>query len=343
MGRPGAPAYTAAMLRRLLTLLGLSLGPALAASLTDPPRDPGVLRHPLLRPEERPGPSFPLLFSDSPENPDRSGLLYRDALSGRARVVAYHANGLTRPARLLVLARNLDSAPAQVLTLRRGSAVTPGPDPLIGQQTLLRYFASGPLRPRSLAPSGRSVIFDSGLAPPGAVISLMLDLETSARTELSVVVLAQGERPDAALPTLAPDLGHQRGTFAQAERRLRLAVTARPARLVFGGPDDPALRGTDALTGTPQVLAGNYGLLYDLEITGAQGSLLAASPRGGAYRGALQLQDGARAAQVLLGRGAALQDPAAPSALWRVRSDALQLRFVPGNGSNLPLALVFYP
>lgn len=331
------------LLRRLLTLLGLSLGPALAQSPANPPRDPGVLRYPLLRPEEIPAPSFPLLFSDSPENPEQSGLLYRDALTGRARVVAYHANGLTRPARLLVLARNLGGAPAQLLTLRRGSAVTPGADPLIGQQTLLRYFASGPLRPRRLAPSGRAVIFDSGLIEPGAVVSLMLDLDTSAQTELSVVLLAQGERPDAALPTLAPDPNHQRGTFARAERRLRLALTARPARLVFGGPDDPLLRGTDALTGRPQVLAGNYGLLYDLEILGAQGSLLAASPRGGAYRGTVQLQDGAGPTLALLGQGAALQDPAAPAALWRVRSDRLRLRFVPGNGSNLPLALVFYP
>ncbi|WP_425146046.1 hypothetical protein [Deinococcus sp.] len=333
---------------RLLALLGVSLAPALALSPPDPPPDRAILSYPALRPDVQPSAFMPLLFSDSPETPGVSGLLYRDTVTGRARVLAYHANGLGRPARVLLLARNPGSEAAQVTPLRQGSAAVRQPDPLVGQQTLLRYFASGPRPPRTLAAGERAVLYDSGPLAPGAVMSLLLDLEASAPLELSVLMLAQGERlPDslADLPALPRDGTHQRGTFAGADRTLSVQLPPAPApvRLVLSGPDDPPIVGTDALTGEAQQLKGNFGVLYDIRIAGAAGRLLAASPRGGAYRGSLLLEDGPRRSQVLLGRGRALLDPAAPSALWQVRSPELRLLFTPANGSNLPLALIFYP
>lgn len=307
-------------------------------------RDSHILNYPSLVPAGQVAPDLPLLFSDSPETPSRSGVLYQDRVRGTARVVAYHVNGLRRPARLLVLARNTGGHPAVLTTLARGSAVTPGPDPLIGQQTLLRYFASAPLAPRPLNSGQQAPLFDSGPLSENAVVSVMLDVSASAAIEIRVVLLGADERPgEAALPVLARDLNHQRGTFAGALRTWSVHLDKLPARLVLGGQGDPPLRGVDALTGTPQELAGNFGVLYDLHIVGARGHLLALSPRGGAYRGALRLWDGARTSLVLLGRGRALLDPAAPDPLWRVSSDTLRLHFVPANGSNLPVALVFYP
>ena len=353
-------------------LSSVMLPSTLAVAMPDPPADSAVLSYPALRPTLL-GTAGVLLFSDSPETPTRSGVLYRDTVQGntvqggtaqsRTRVLAYHVNGLGRPARLLLLARNLeaqhlDGQQTSLSVLRQGSAVTRQPDPVIGQQTLLRYFSSGPRPLRPLGGTQQRVLYDSGLLAPGSVVSLLLDLESSAALELSVVILGQSERLENELPILPADAFHQRGTFLGADRTLSTALPSdagTPFRLTLSGPDDPPLQGYDALTGNPQRLMGNYGVLYTLRVTGAAGRLLAASPRGGAYRGTALLQDGAGLnggsarpsqmlkGQVLIGRGRALKDPAAPAALWQIRSQDFRLQIVPANGSSLPLALLFYP
>lgn len=330
--------------RSLAALAALLATLAGAVQPGAPPRAPGVLGLPEVRPDLL-ADEVPLLLSDSPERPRQGGLLYRDTVRGEARVLAYHANGLGRPARLVVLARDVGGAGGVLVTTRRGAATTPGPDPAAGQQTLLRYLASRPLAPRALPPGGAAVLYRSEPLAPDAVTSVMLDLRANAPTRLSVLMLADGERLTPAgleaLPVLARDDRHQRGTFRGANRTLRLTLPAGTARLTLGGREDPALRGTDALTGEGQVLLGNYGVVYTLEVTGARGRRLLLAPRGGVYRGVIGVEEGGRTLPVLIGRGRALRDPGAPAALWAARRDPLTLRFVPGNGSNLPVALVF--
>lgn len=332
---------------RVLAVLAFSLCSAVAQGRGVPPRDPNILRYPPLTPEIRPAHAVTLLFSDSPERPRESGLLYRDTLTGQARVLAYHENGLGRDARLLVLARNPGHAPLVLTTEKRGSALTPNPDPVIGQQTLLRYFASAPLAPRTVEAGAQVTLFDFGVLKANVVASVMLDLSASAPVELSVVLLGENERRAGAnvqtLPALPRDANHQRGTFPGANRALKVALGELPARLVLGGGSDVPLRGTDVLSGAPQVLLGNFGVLYDLEFTDARRGVLALSARGGRYRGAARVTDGARSSLVLLGAGRTLLDPAAPAFVWRARAESLRLRFVPANGSNLPVAFVLYP
>ncbi|WP_424952690.1 hypothetical protein [Deinococcus sp.] len=310
--------------------------------------DPNILSYPALLPE-RSQSATPLLVSNSPETVRSPGLLYRDAVTGAARVLAYHLNALPgdQPARLLIGARNPSALPLSLTLTRRGAALSRGPDPLIGQETLLRFFASGPQAERTLEPGEALTLYDSGPLRPGQVVSVLLDLVASGEVQLSVYLLRGPERPGPDTRALDADGLHQRGTFPGAERtwRLRLppAPLHTPFRVVFSDQADLPLTGTDALTGRPQVLKGNFGVLYDLTLEGTAGTLLAASARGGAYRGALTLQDGTRRTPLLIGRGQALIDGAFPEPLWRVRSDTLRVGFVPANGSNLPLALVLYP
>ncbi|PYE53410.1 hypothetical protein [Deinococcus yavapaiensis] len=337
------------MLRRFV-LVAASLGTLAFGGVSlaqTSPRAPGILSYPLLTPEPQASESFPLLFSDSPETPRSPGVLYRDVVTGKARVVAYHANGLREDARVLILARPSGAQDVTFTTLRRGSAITRGADPVIGQQTLLRFFASGPLPSRVVPPSATAVLFDSGIVAPSGVASVMLDVETQAPLELSVVLLSARDARNAAallptLPVLPRDANHQRGTFPNAVRTLRVNVSSVPSRLVIGGGPDPVLVGVDALTGEVQRLAGNYGLSYEFEFAGASDLVLAASARGGAYRGSVFVVDGERRSQLLVGDGQALKDSAVPEVLWNVRSDVFRLSFVPSNASSLPLALIFY-
>ena len=137
---------------------------------------------------------------------------------------------------------------------------------------------------------------------------------------------------------------HQRGTFPGAVRSLRVSLSQLPARLVIGdGQLDPALTGVDRLTGQPMRLLGNYGLLYDLEVTGTAGTAVALSPRGGLYRGAMNIVDGPLSQTIKLPRTGSAVQPNQPVLLWRPKTNRLKIDFIPASGSNLPISLVFYP
>lgn len=309
--------------------------------------DPQVLSYPSATPTTAEGPSYPLLFSDSPEVPAQSGVLYQDSLSGRARLLAYHLNGLGRPARLYVMARNLESRPVEVRSERLGETAPTRIEGILGQVTLLEYFASGGGTVLNLLPGQTAAVYASPTLSAGSGVNVMQDLITSGRVELTFLMLEDALPPTAQvmqqLPYLRPDGKHVRGTFPGAVRSLRVNLSALPARIVIGdGRVDPALTGTDALTGQSVRLSGNYGVLYDLEVNGASGTAVALSPRGGLYRGAMNVQDGPITQTIKLPRTGNALKPDEPVLLWRPQSDRLNIDFVPSSGSNLPISLVFY-
>ncbi|MFC4639999.1 copper amine oxidase N-terminal domain-containing protein [Deinococcus hohokamensis] len=309
--------------------------------------DSQVLNYPAATPAVVAGPSYPLLFSDSPEVPAQSGVLYQDSVSGRARLLAYHLNGLGRPARLYVLARNLESRVVEVRTERQGETAPTRVEGLLGQVTLLEYFANPGGATLNLAPGQSAAVYASPTLNPGSGVNVMQDINASGRVELTFLMLEASLPPSAQvaqqLPYLPADGRHVRGTFPGAVRSLRVNLGALPARIVIGdGQTDPALVGTDALSGQSVRLAGNYGVLYDLEVNGAAGTAVALSPRGGLYRGAMNVQDGPITQTIKLPRSGNASSPQQPVLLWRAQSERLNIDFVPASGSNLPVSLVFY-
>ncbi|GGL77244.1 hypothetical protein GCM10010840_14000 [Deinococcus aerolatus] len=293
------------------------------------------------------GTTFPLIFSDSPEVPTQSGVLYQDTLEGPVRLLGYHLNGLGKPARLYVLARNTEARPVEVRTLRQGETAPTRIEGLLGQVTLLDYFASTGGPTLTLAPGQAAAVYASPTLSPGSGANMMQDLTASGRVELTFLMLEDGLPPSAQvsqqLPYLKPDGKHVRGTFPDAVRRLRVNLGTLPARIVIGdGQLDPAITGTDRLTGQPVRLSGNYGVLYDLEVNGAAGTAVALSPRGGLYRGAMNVQDGPLSQTIKLPRSGNAIKPEEPVMLWRAGSDRLNIDFIPASGSNLPISLVFY-
>ncbi|WP_051668634.1 copper amine oxidase [Deinococcus frigens] len=293
------------------------------------------------------GTSFPLIFSDSPEVPTRSGVLYQDTLAGPVRLLAYHLNGLGKPARLYVLARNIEDRPVEVRTLRQGETAPTRVEGLLGQVTLLDYFASTGGPRLTLAPGQSAAVYASPTLGVGSGANVMQDLTASGRVELTFLMLEDGLPPSAQvaqqLPYLPGDGKHVRGTFPNAVRHLRVNLGTLPARIVIGdGQLDPAIDGIDKLTNQPVRLSGNYGVLYDLEVNGAAGMAVALSPRGGLYRGAMNVQDGPLSQTIKLPRSGNAIKPQEPVLLWRAGSDRLNIDFIPASGSNLPISLVFY-
>lgn len=309
--------------------------------------DPQILNYPsaLATPIETM--SYPLLFSDSPEVPTQNGVLYQDSVTGRARLLAYHLNGLNKPARMYVMARNLENRPVEVRTERLGETAPTRVESILGQVTLMEYFASTGSTVLNLTPGQAAAVYASPTLSPGSGVNLMQDLSASGRVELTFLMLEDGLPPTAQVnqqvPYLQPDGRHVRGTFPNAVRSMRVNLGALPTRIVIGdGLVDPALTGTDMITGQPVRLAGNYGVLYDLEVTGAANTAVALSPRGGLYRGAMNILDGPISQTIKLPRVGNALKPNEPVLLWRAASDRLNIDFVPASGSNLPISLVFY-
>ncbi|WP_199188339.1 hypothetical protein [Deinococcus arcticus] len=297
-----------------------------------------------------PSPSFPLLFSDSPEAPAQSGVLYRDRAAGRVRVVAYHLNRLPRPARLLVLARPT-AANTSVEVLREGSAGGTRLESVLGQVSVLDFLTSAGRARQLLGAQEPTALYISPLLTPEQGATVLLDLDISGEAELSVVMLEDGRQPTnetlAALPVLPPDGKHQRGTFPQAVRRLTVPVGGAPVQVPLGDAvSDLPLLGTDALTGTPQRLSGNYGLLYELTVENTVPGnrvVIAFAPRGGVYRGGVVLDDGLDRQVVRIPGSGVLTNGDQPLLLWRSAARTVRLSFIPAGGSFLPVSLVLYP
>ncbi|AIE84932.1 hypothetical protein OP10G_1564 [Fimbriimonas ginsengisoli Gsoil 348] len=294
------------------------------------------------------GPKF--LFSDSPESPERVGLLYKDTFDGEARLLAYHMNNASVVARLYVVARNVSDAPATVRTARIGDTAPARVEGVLGQVTLLSFLTGRQDSRIQLGAGESALIYVSPLLAPRTGASLMADLSSDRKIELTV---AMGIGEDAlstdsllALAPLPADTNHVRGTFPSAARRFTLDLaTTLPAKAIIGDPgDDPAEEGQDVLSGAKVSLSGNYGVTYEVTLKNAEGVVGAIAPRGGLYKGVVTVEEveTGRKEIVRLPRSGVLSTPNQPMIFLRSGAKTVKLGFIPASGSHLPVHLAFY-
>ncbi|MDB5046132.1 MAG: hypothetical protein JWQ08_2182 [Deinococcus sp.] len=348
-GRVSAPSS------RIIRVQGATVNTPLSYALRNTPigstfPDPLNPAYPALTPITQSGASFPLLFSDSPEAPNQSGILYQDRASGRVRVVAYHLNRLSKPARLYVLARPRTPGTA-VQVLRGGSAGGTRVESVLGQVSVLDFLTDNGSPRQVLGAQGSTALYSSPLLAPEQGAKVLMDLQISGEADLSVVMLEEGrpltDETLRSLTVLPPDSQHQRGTFPGAVRSLNVRLGASPARVMLGdSASDPALSGIDATTGAPQRLNGNYGVQYDITVENTiPGNSTVATfvPRAGPYRGGLTVEDGQDRQVIRIPGSGVLTNGDLPLLLWRTPSRVFRMSFIPTGGSFLPVALVFYP
>lgn len=309
--------------------------------------DGNILNYPLLPLTPRKAPTGTLLFSDSPEKPSESGILYQDKINGSARLLAYHINGLSDTAKMHVTVRNLENHPISFSIERQGHTAPSRIEGILGQVTLLEYF-SGNNGGRVVIPAGgMATIFSTPALNPGHGVSLVADMQSTGEALVSVSMLPSAQVPTPALlsslPFLPLDGRHQRGTFLGSDRSFTTTLGNLPARISIGdGGSDPNIAGRDAVGGSSQRLMGNYGVLYDLEFKNTAGTAIALSPRGGLYRGAMRVTDGDISQVIKLPREGNALYPNQPQILWRAKTDTVRVQFMPANGSALPVNFVFY-
>jgi hypothetical protein len=302
--------------------------------------------------------AVPLIFSDSPEEPDRSGLLYEEVVNGSARLMAYHTNGMNTPGRLLIWANNLENTPAAVKVARFGATSATTVVATLGRASLLDFLTSSGLETLTLEPNRAAPLWLSNPLDPGEGLNLMFDLETNGRTQVSVYFLEETlvtpSLSDLAgalllttvrnLPALPRDGIHQRGTFYGAVRRIRLDLGQVPQngairQIIGDGNYDPNIIGRDALTGDQMSLKGNFGVTYSITLENARGTVGALVPRGGPYAGAMKING----VYTALPDSGTLYRNDLPVVVYRAQDrDKLEIEIVPASGSYLPINFIYY-
>lgn len=247
-----------------------------------------------------------LLFSDSPEYVKETGILYRDTVTGDARVLYYHLNDTASPKKVAVVLET--EADLAVVSVTRGAASEPSVDYLrVGKATQIGYFDTHEMterihvtkeRPRLLTPE-----MDETILRPGELVYGVYDFNASAPVRVSVIMYGADVDPFAFLRTarvLPRDEVALRGTFRGMDRVVtsqRVYYPERDGAVYFSIGDnlyDTYLSGIDATDGTPTVNYGNYGLLYRISIptSGRARTQYFLSPLGGVYAGAVRVRSG---------------------------------------------------
>lgn len=289
-----------------------------------------------------------MLFSDDPETPGSDGVLYADTVGpGHVRVYVYHVNSGAAARKFPIVVLDQGSGDAHVTITREGLA-GPSTDYVdVGKAAAAAWMAPQ-LGTAVTVPAGTRVVLDAALdgkhAQTNELVNAIVDLDVDAPVKISVVsVLATEDAAaiTATLPLLPNDGKHDRGTFAQPEvwlagRAGGEGPSARHLRL-GGNVTDADLTGTDATTGAPAKLTGNYGVAYRVLLTTPDALRLAASARGGAWEGAELVGTTATALPTATGALSTTTD-----AVWlaTLGAGASDVTLMSGGGGSLPVDVI---
>lgn len=301
------------------------------------------------------------LFSDSPEEFDRDGILYQDKAKGNIRLFFHHVNMSREKKRVAIILHNPGDQPARG-EIQRLAISQPDSDYLrAGRMIQADYFKPAKPQKIEILP-GKAILLsrDKHLAalPPHAISTGMVDLSTDR--EIRVTVAAVAEQGDplkliSALKVLPPGKPHLRGTFRNADRLMLADQPYNPAQdgpvsiTIGDGEQDRFMSGLDVTTGIKVRNEGNYGVVYRVLIP-SQGSgkiRCYLNPRGGVYAGWLTVKS--KVGEKLVGTPAKgisfgyqtladfemIAEFPAGETLWVTLS--------PPGASNLPVRLVLVP
>lgn len=303
---------------------------------------------PRLEPVSQEDDDTTLLFSNSPETVNRSGILYKDTVSGKVRMMYSHKNGSSAPKRMYVLVFNGGSETVKITQTKTGSSGPSTDEFTVGQMGLIRYLTSREEKSIYVLP-GQTKVLDTG--GEGKTLYLnqcvygMTDMVVEGQATFIFAMEDAGKNvlnTYASLPVLERDM-HQRGTFAGANRTYHLEMKGSVAkRFVFGDNlIDRHLNGVDALTGESVVDKGNYGMVYIVKISAGTRLGILTNPRGGAFMGAGVLPDGT--VYGIPEKGLIQTSTQAVMNTTLNKNTEEEFIFVPPASSMLPVSLLLMP
>lgn len=293
-----------------------------------------------------------LLLSNSPETVKAKGILYRDTVRGKGRMVIHHVSGFSQqqlkdePKRLMIVAQNETQTPVK-LTISKKSIKGPDKDVLhTGQKSVQGYLESDSYIDYILAPGEGMYLYDSKPRKwdSDTVISGMFNFETNGPLRLTVAV--GGPKTDIIhlnnMGALNRD-NHNRGTFDTLTRYYRIDATGleNPAKLLIGSDKEEWAVGYDAITGETVYNRGNYGIEHCLKVTTQKPLGILLNARGGMYRGAIRWIDGS-VVNTPNSSYFDYKDKATVVGVMKQRQEGEYIYILP-NGSSAPMLFGFIP
>ena len=314
-----------------------------------------------------------LIFSDSPESPAASGMLYMDTnlpastASLTNRIFVYHVNSNSASQmRFSVLLKN-NGASSGTLTISRSGIAGPSTDyPYVGQVCFYRWLTNAPNSVVTVA-AGQTVRLDSSFDVINVPLNYLLhgiwDYTFTQPHTLMICALKTTDNPLTIGPTLsviARD-GHKRGTFTNCNRLFNTTsgtgvnTSQGIQQFPLGGSGDVFVAGYDNAVAVPtrETNGGNYGVLYKCRLgsiaADGRAEALLINPRGGAWSGALNTDVGLLPGGSFLipGSGATFSDntTAAIAGEYLPGSSGTNISFLfmPTGGASFPVRLLTVP
>ena len=231
-----------------------------------------------------PGPQY--LISDDPEYirvPEAVAL--REAVApGTVRLYVYNVNGVKEPnkieTRIAAVIKNTGKTDMRLRMLKYSSQKPTTNYFLAGKQGLADFFASTPQTTVRIIKPGKSIAIDPAqekfiarydelvhgfyefvIDQPGEVSVVQTDLKT--------LVTVANDRIKAAISSKGVNAG--RGIFGVSNYRVLVQDTLDTKDgikqiIMADGNKDPWVQGTEGNTGRVATLAGNYGVMYEVEM-----------------------------------------------------------------------------
>lgn len=231
-----------------------------------------------------PGPQF--IISDDPEYirvPEAIAL--KEAVQpGRVRLYLYNVNGVKEPEKMprkiTAVIKNTGQATLHLRKLKYSSQKPSGNYFLIGKQGLHDFFSSSPRQKIVKVKPGKTIAIDKQLEKNivqyDELTHGFYEFVIDQPAEIAVLQTSP-ERSGAdayesiktIIPTSHKNAG--RGLFGVSNYSItseKMLDTNEPASqlIIADGVDDPWVLGKEGVSGKESKLAGNYGVLYDIEL-----------------------------------------------------------------------------
>ncbi|TVY02251.1 copper amine oxidase N-terminal domain-containing protein [Cohnella terricola] len=296
-----------------------------------------------------------LIRANSPETILEEGIYYEDNVTGNVRFLLHNLNGRSTPVKSYVIVTNQNAEP---VTVRMGAKGIGGPNiyvSTVGRAVTGRFLESllNPKYSYLQVPAGESRLlfpeYSDKAMKPGDVYSMFADVQISGGDLDFKVVVADANRDVMSYLPYAKVLPshdiHIRGTFENANRIMYVNQTigdVKSRMVLADNIEDTRLSGIDKTTGTPVLNAGNYGVVYTIQLGYVlPNTAIVVNPRGGHYAGAFTVNGKV----VYTTNDSILRNPNEVGVLYKTgdSAEAVTITFTPANGSMLPINLLFLP
>jgi hypothetical protein len=293
-------------------------------------------------------PSRTLLVSDSPEDINEFGILYRDTINGKTRLYADHMNGTKDKVRFTIQVRNSSSQPVTLKTTNKGEVTPSVYANLIGHVASVEFMLHEPstIAPLVIQPGQTLVYAQMPDLYPTQGVNLFYDVESDGPLEIAFVAGPANPLPLNPFEVYKPLAfnGHVRGTFPVSDKTWNVDLTSftTPSLLTIGdGKEDTYVKGYDTQLQMEVVNMGNYGMIYRIHGDKPRKMAVMLVAKGGPFKGPFKIN------------GQFMMAPASGviSAFQSVQilarttgtESSFDIEFTPPAGSAFPIDLIFYP